>query len=123
MPIEECAPNPDQAKVKLTRPSTAGRARTRSAAQAAQKGAATVRRHQKERRTADLEHMRAQIADGTLVIRQMTLAQHDIALQAARSARARGEARVRSNRALRIGEPWPADVTRLHTDASISALP
>ncbi len=42
---------------------------------AAQKGAATVRRHAQDRRDESLSRIREQIADGTLVIRQMTAAE------------------------------------------------
>jgi hypothetical protein len=42
---------------------------------AAQKGAATLRRHAADRRAESLRRIREQIADGTLVIRQMTAAE------------------------------------------------
>jgi hypothetical protein len=45
----------------------------------AQKAAATVLRHKDERRAERLREIRAQIADGTLVIRQMTDAEHETA--------------------------------------------
>jgi hypothetical protein len=60
--------------------SSARDARTRSA----QKGAATVKRHKEEQRVERLVQMRAQIADGTLVIRQMTVAQLKAAGEAVR---------------------------------------
>ncbi len=40
----------------------------------AEKGAATVKRHKQERRADKLDQMLAQIADGTLIVRQMTIA-------------------------------------------------
>lgn len=49
----------------------------------AQKAAATVLRHKDERRTERLHEIRAQIADGTLVVRQMTDAEHKTASRAA----------------------------------------
>jgi hypothetical protein len=48
-------------------------ARSRAAA----KGMATFRRHQEERRADSLAQIRSQIADGTLVVRQMTTAQRE----------------------------------------------
>jgi hypothetical protein len=42
---------------------------------AAAKGAATLRRHRQERRADSLAQIRSQIADGTLVVRQMTVAE------------------------------------------------
>jgi hypothetical protein len=46
----------------------------------AQKGAATVRRHRQDRRAESLRQIREQIADGTLVIRQMTAAERTRAI-------------------------------------------
>jgi hypothetical protein len=43
----------------------------------AQKGVATVRRHKDERRAELLHDIDAQIANGTLVVRQMTAAEHE----------------------------------------------
>jgi hypothetical protein len=59
---------------------------------AAAKGVATTRRHKRERRTDALDHIRAQIADGTLVVRQMGAAEHKAALETARCALRRIEA-------------------------------
>jgi hypothetical protein len=42
---------------------------------AAQKGAATVKRRKEERRVERLDEIQDQVADGTLVIRQMTSAE------------------------------------------------
>jgi hypothetical protein len=42
---------------------------------AAAKGAATLRRHQEERRAESLAQIRSQIADGRLIVRHMTSAQ------------------------------------------------
>ena len=47
---------------------------------AAQKGAATVRRHAQDRRAESLRRISDQIADGTLVIRQMTAAERTQAI-------------------------------------------
>ena len=55
----------------------------------AQKGAATFLRHRDERRADRLHEIRAQIADGTLVVRQMTDAEHKAAFQAAGESRAK----------------------------------
>jgi hypothetical protein len=55
----------------------------------AQKGAATLLRHKNERRVDRLDEIRAQIANGTLVIRQMTDAEHKAAAPAAGETRAK----------------------------------
>ena len=68
-----CTPFADEANVTIQdarRPPAAG-ARSRGSA----KGAATVQRHARERRASSLADIRAQIADGTLVVRQMTPAE------------------------------------------------
>lgn len=72
MPSESSAPiaHPAQAATDSPLPPPHD-VRSRSAA----KGVATVRRHKEERRAASLLQIRAQIADGTLVVRQMTPAQ------------------------------------------------
>jgi hypothetical protein len=57
------------------------------------KAAATLRRHKEERRVASLSQIQAQIAAGTLVVRQMTPEQQEVASEAARQAQARNEAR------------------------------
>ena len=44
---------------------------------AATKGAATLRRHREERRADSLAQIRSQIADGTLVVRQMPVAKRN----------------------------------------------
>lgn len=67
----------------------AGNARSRSS----QKAAVTVRRHKEEARAAKFADIRAQIADGTLVVRQMTLTEHRAASRAASRARSQHEAR------------------------------
>lgn len=69
-----------------------------SRSRAALKGAETQRRHEQERRTESLEDIRSQIADGTLVVRQMTAAQRKAATKAAGRARARNEAGVAFNK-------------------------
>lgn len=50
-----------------------GDARSRASA----KGATTLRRHKKEHRAERLAQIRDQIADGTLVIRQMKITPHE----------------------------------------------
>lgn len=67
-------------------PPAAAVAQTHSAAA---KGVATTRRHKQEQRTDALAHIRRQVADGTLVVRQMTAAEHKAALETARCARRR----------------------------------
>jgi mevalonate kinase len=65
-------------------------------ASGAAKGVATLRRHAEERRAEKLMDMRAQMANGTLVIRQMTPAELDIASATARRTLARNVARTRA---------------------------
>lgn len=48
------------------------------------KGVATVQRRKEERRTDKLEQIRAQIADGTLIVRQITAAEDKTGSPAAR---------------------------------------
>lgn len=69
-------------------------------ASSAKKGAATTRRHKEEQRTTRLDEIRHQIADGTLVVRQMTDAEHATALHVASDAHVRNEARRTLTRAL-----------------------
>jgi hypothetical protein len=57
------------------------------------KGQATQLRRREERRTEKLEQMRAQVADGTLVIRQMTVAERQAAVPA--EVRPAGRSRAR----------------------------
>ncbi len=59
-----------------------------------QKGAATVRLNREARRLDRLDLIRTQIANGTLIVRQTTTAQHE-ASQLARDAGARNTARRR----------------------------
>jgi hypothetical protein len=66
----------------------------------AQKAAATRQRHKDELRVHSLDEIRAQIDDGTLVVRQMTVTQHKAASRAARGTFARNEARRKYTRAL-----------------------
>lgn len=63
MPSESSTPHTEDANASIS-----GEAPVSSA----QKGAATVRRHKQDRRDESLRQIRAQIADGTLVVRQMT---------------------------------------------------
>jgi hypothetical protein len=60
--------------------------RTNSATKAAE----TVRRREAERRAESLDQIRAQTAAGTLVVRQMTAAEHEAARQTARRRDTRG---------------------------------
>jgi hypothetical protein len=62
----------------------------------AQKSAATVARNKEQRRSESLDHIRAQTADGTLVIRQMTEEQRVTASETARLTRERNASRTRS---------------------------
>jgi hypothetical protein len=55
----------------------------------AQKGAATFLRHKDERRADRLHEIRAQIAEGTLVVRRMTDTEHKAASRAAGESRAK----------------------------------
>jgi hypothetical protein len=90
MPSKSAATNDIQADATSSNALRgAGDARTRSAV----KGAATVRRHKEEQRADSLALIRAQIADGTLVVRQMSATEHTTACQTASRARARSEAR------------------------------
>jgi hypothetical protein len=63
-----------------------------------QKSAITTMRRKQERRDERMREIRAQTADGTLVIRQMTPAQHDAAGEVARQTRSRIEARAQARR-------------------------
>jgi hypothetical protein len=65
------------------------------------KGATTVQRHRQERRDDKLDEIRAQIANGTLVVRQMTLEEREAASQAAHLARARNGERAKLWKELR----------------------
>jgi len=98
MPSQSPTPNTDQANVTISTalPLLAGDPPTSPA----QKAAATLLRHKEERRAHSLDQIRTQIADGTLVVRQMTVAQHKAASQAARGTLARNEARLEHTRAL-----------------------
>jgi hypothetical protein len=66
---------------------------------AATKSASTVQRHKDERRAERLSEIRGQTAAGTLVIRQMTVEEHDAASELARETRTRNEARLGRYRA------------------------
>ena len=70
-------------------------AQNRSAAGSA-KGVATLRRHAEERRAEKLNDMRAQMANGTLVVRQMTPEELETASATARLTLARNVARKRA---------------------------
>jgi hypothetical protein len=62
-------------------------------ANSGQKAAATARRHKEERRAESLHQIKVQTADGTLVVSQMTTAQHEAASETARETFARNQAR------------------------------
>jgi hypothetical protein len=76
-------------KTPNTSPRVDEQRRSRSAAKTAE----TVRRRKAERRTDKLDQIQDQIADGTLVVRQMTASEHEAAFEAARQRLARTEAR------------------------------
>lgn len=50
------------------------------------KGVVTRERHKQERRVASLADIRAQIANGSLIVRQMTTKEHEAAVQAGQRA-------------------------------------
>jgi anti-sigma28 factor (negative regulator of flagellin synthesis) len=66
---------------KSSTPNTRGAGKTGSTerSRSATKGAETLRRNKAERRADKLVEIRAQIADGTLVVRQMTVAERESA--------------------------------------------
>jgi GTP cyclohydrolase III len=72
---------------------------------ASQKRAATLLRQKDERRADSLDQIRAQIADGTLVVRHMTVVEHKAASQTARGTLARNEARREHAKALYNRDP------------------
>jgi anti-sigma28 factor (negative regulator of flagellin synthesis) len=101
MPSESSTPSTGQRNLEIPQdgpPHLADDARIPSVAQ---KAAATRRRHEEEHRTDKLDQMRAQIAAGTLVVRQMSVAEHKTASRAARNALAQNDARLERSRALR----------------------
>jgi hypothetical protein len=65
---------------------------------ASEKSAATITRRKDERRAESLQRISDQTADGSLVVRQMTTEQHEVATEAARQTRTRNASRVRSYR-------------------------
>jgi anti-sigma28 factor (negative regulator of flagellin synthesis) len=73
MPSESSTPIADEANVAS--PNTLQPPRRDARSRAAAKGAATIQRHKEERRADNLAQIRAQIANGTLVVRQMTIAE------------------------------------------------
>jgi hypothetical protein len=79
MPSESSTPTVEPARPNSGLPVVPD-ARSRSAA----KGVATVLRRKEERRADSLAAMREQIADGTLVVRQMTSAERTGHAEAAR---------------------------------------
>ena len=90
MPSESSTPIADEANVTI--PKTLQPLPRDALSRAAAKGAATLQRHKEERRADSLAQIRAQIANGTLVVRQMTIAQRKAASEAARRTRTPNEA-------------------------------
>lgn len=76
-------------KADVTVPNALGFLTARAPTSPAQKGAATFLRHRDERRADRLHEIREQIADGTLVVRQMTDTEHKAAVHAAGESRAK----------------------------------
>jgi hypothetical protein len=64
----------------------------------AQKTAATVQRNKAERREERLEDIRTQTADGSLIVRQMTTAEHEVATGVANEVRERSTERKKRYR-------------------------
>ena len=90
MPSKSSTPNPDRAGLPGSNaPGLQGEDERR----AAKKAVGTLRRHREARRADRLAEIRVEIANGTLVVRQMTAAEHEAASEAARQTRARNEAR------------------------------
>ena len=75
MPSESSAPMVERSEVTIQGPCLRLPADARQRASA--KGMATVQRKKEERRVERLAQIDAQIADGTLTIRQMTMAEHE----------------------------------------------
>jgi hypothetical protein len=67
---------------------------------ASEKAAATRRRRKDDERGDKLTQIRAQVADGSLVIRQMTDAEHQTALKAASHSLRKNDKRLKRYRAL-----------------------
>jgi hypothetical protein len=76
----------------VTTPSTPPRIDDKRSHSAA-KTAETVRRRKEERRTDKLDQIQDQIADGTLVVRQMSVAEHEAASEVARQKLAQSQVR------------------------------
>jgi hypothetical protein len=91
MPTGSSTPKPDSPA--RTNPEGAHVVLDDARSRAGAKAAATLRRHKEERRVDSLSQIQAQIAAGTLVVRQMTPEQQEVASEAARQAQARNEAR------------------------------
>lgn len=83
MPSQVSSPKADRPDLRTSRgfPPVAGAGAPLSGIA---KGVATVQRRKAERRTDKLELIRAQIADGTLIVRQIALDDHKTASPAAR---------------------------------------
>jgi hypothetical protein len=90
MSSQSSTPNTDETSVRV---STAAPFRPQAPSDAVKKGVATVRRRKEERRAERVRDIRAQTADGTLVVRHMTDAQHEVASEDARQTFARNQAR------------------------------
>ncbi len=78
-------------------------------ANSGQKAAATARRHKEERRAESLHQIKVQTADGTLVVSQMTAAQHEAASETARETFARNQARGKRYKSPSTRDQAPVD--------------
>jgi hypothetical protein len=93
-----------------TAPTAAGQPTTDDApANSGQKAAATARRHKEERRAESLHQIKVQTADGTLVVSQMTTAQHEAASETARETFERNQARGRRYKSPSTRDQSPGD--------------
>src|ERR1700721_1977892 len=83
-----------KSKILSTVPKAAGQPTgDNEPANSGQKAAATARRHKEERRAESLHQIKVQTADGTLVVSQMTTAQHEAASETARETFERNQGR------------------------------
>jgi hypothetical protein len=78
-------------------------------ANSGQKAAATARRHKEERRAESLHQIKLQTADGTLVVSQMTTAQHEAASETARETFERNQARGKRYKSPSTRDQSPGD--------------
>ena len=94
MPSQASMTFADQATVTNSNPRRSPSAGARSLA--ATKAVATAQRHRQERRAESLAQIQAQIADGTLVVRQMTTDERSAASGGVRRIRLLAPDRKRS---------------------------